>query len=73
MTSQIRYYGEKDMPVNVRNQINHLNGCFTIGIIKEVTTVGGTAYLVTLLGEHDWKVMRIVGYEMEVLEEHIKG
>lgn len=73
LTSKIRYYTEKDLPAKVLKTIKGLDGCFTIGHCKEITTELGTAYLVTINGENYWRVMRVVGDEMDVFEEHKKG
>lgn len=73
MSSQIRYLNEAGLPAGVRQQVNNLGGCYTIGSIKEVTTKLGTVYLITLRGANDWKVMRVAGNEMDVYEEHQNG
>lgn len=71
--SQIRYYHEKDLPARVLNIVKRSGGYFTIGLIREVTTQAGTAYLVTIDEGARWKVIRVVGNEMDVFEEHNKG
>lgn len=73
MTSQVRYCHEKDLPTSVLNMVKSFGGCFTIDLIREVTTQLGTAYLVTIDEGSTWKVIRIAGDEMDVFEEHKKG
>jgi hypothetical protein len=73
MTSQISQLTEKNLPANVRNLIKSLSGCFTIGHCREVTTEMGKAYLITVDYDTTWKVMRVVGDEMDVYEEYKKG
>lgn len=73
LTSQIRYYSEKDLPSDVRYRVKGLNGCFTISSVKEITTKNSTAYLVTISDENSWRVIRVFEDEMGVIEEYQKG
>ena len=73
MTSQIRFYSEKELPTTIRDRVTDLYSCFTIGAVKEVTTKNSIAYLVTISNATSWKVIRIAGDEMDVFEEHNKG
>lgn len=70
---QIRYLTEAYLPDRVLRQIHSLGSCISIGLVKEVTTELGTAYLVTIDEGATWKVLRISGDEMEVYENHKKG
>lgn len=72
-TGTIRNLTESGLPPGVQKQIRSLEGCFTFGSIKEVTTELGTVYLVTIIGADTWKVMRVAGNEMDVYEEHKKS
>lgn len=73
MTSQIRFYSEKELPAAVRERVTDCYNCFTIGSVKEVTTDNSVAYLVTISSATSWKVIRVAGDEMDVFEEHKKG
>jgi hypothetical protein len=73
MTSQIRFYSEKELPVTVRDRVMDFYSCFTIGTVKEVTIKNSIAYLVTINNATSWKVIRVAGNEMDVFEEHKKG
>lgn len=76
VTGQIRYYKANDLPANVQRMVADFiqyTGCQTIGAVQEVTTNLGTAYLVTVNGATEWKVIRVAGDELEVVEEHKNG
>ena len=77
VTGQIRYYHANNLPADVyqlvTDFIHYSNGCHTIGAVQEVTTGAGTAYLVTVNGETEWKVLRVKGDELDVFEEHKNG
>jgi hypothetical protein len=46
---------------------------YSITTVKEVSTIEGTAYLVTIEFKNNWKVIRVVDKEMDVWEEHQKS
>ena len=71
MTSQIRFYTEKYLPLAIRKQLIENYGCYTIRSVKEITSNNATAYLVTIENNLIWKVVRVIGREMDILEEHI--
>ena len=76
VTSQIRYYREQELPANVHRMVSDFirySGCQTIGLVQEITTGAGTAYLVTVNGATEWKVLRVAGDELNVFEEHKNG
>jgi len=73
MTSQVRTYTESFLPSAVRNQINDAYGRVVISSVKEVTTKGLTAYLVTITSHQSWKVLRLTPEDTEVVEEYKKG
>ena len=73
MTSRIRFYREQHLPQTVRNQVKNYYGCYNIRSVKEVTSNNTTAYLVTIEDNMLWKVVRVVGPEMDIIEEHNKG
>lgn len=73
ITSQIRTYTAGELPAMVRNLVNEMYSDFTIGSVKEITAKNKIAYLVTITNKDAWKVIRVVGEEAAVFEEHKKG
>jgi hypothetical protein len=71
--SCIRYYTERELPGDIRQQVKSTYYDFAITAAREVTNNGQTAYLVTIEDQTSWKVIRIVDGEMDVFEEHFKG
>ena len=75
-TGSIRYYTAKDLPEAVRRQVKSTYYDYSITSVKEVTTDGVTAYLITIDAEKDWKIIRVLAnddMEMEVYGAYIKG
>jgi hypothetical protein len=73
VTGTIRYLTEKELPVDVRRQVKSTYYDYSIKDVKEVTYDGIVAYLVTVDAENKWKVIRVVGGDMDVYEEHTNG
>jgi hypothetical protein len=71
--SCIRYFTEKELPGDIRQQVKSTYYDFVIISAREVTYNAQTAYLVTIEDQTSWKVIRIVDGEMDVFEEHLKG
>jgi hypothetical protein len=71
--STMRYYTEKELPADVRNQVKSTYYDFSITSVKEVSCNKLTAYLVTIEDKATWKVIRIVDGEMDIFEEHQKS
>ena len=75
--SQIRYYHEKELPAEVHRVVSDFirynSDCQTIGLVREIITGAGTAFLVTVNGATGWKVLRVKGNELDIFEEHKNG
>jgi hypothetical protein len=71
--SCVRYYTEKELTGDIRQQVKSTYFDFAITSVREVTYNSQTAYLVTIEDKTSWKVIRIVDGEMDVWEEHLKG
>ena len=56
----------------VNNYLRNSTGCSTIGLVQEVTTDAGMAYLVDVNSESGWKVLRIANNEIDVYQEHTR-
>lgn len=69
----VRYYTEKELPADVRQQVRSSYYDYTITFVKEVNYNHSTAYLITIEDETTWKVIHVVNGETEVSEEHLKG
>jgi hypothetical protein len=72
-TSQIRYGTQKDLPEAISQRVRTAYDCNELGLVREVTTDGKMAYLITIDEKDSWKVIRVAGEYMEVWEEHVKG
>lgn len=70
VTSQIRYYSENELPLAIRNLIQTNYSCFSIKSVKEIASKNATACLVTIANGNAWKVIRVVGEETDVFEDH---
>jgi hypothetical protein len=71
--SIIRYYGEKDLPKDVRKTVKLECIDYSIKSVKEVTHNNVTAYLVTVENQTSWKVVRVVNGQADIWEEHTKA
>lgn len=69
----IRYYGEKDLPQDVRQQVKSAYYDYSIRSVQEVTWDGTTAYLVTVEDKTTLKIIRVVDGEMDVREAFTKA
>lgn len=69
----IRYYGEKDLPQDVRHQVKSTYYDYSIRLVQEVTRNGATAYLVTVEDKTTLKIIRVVDGEMDVREAFTKA
>lgn len=73
LTGQIRHISEKDLPANVLRLAKEFDDCYTISFCKEVITDLGQAYLITINGKNNWKILRVVNNEIDIYQEHKKG
>ncbi len=69
---QIRYYTEKELPVDVRKQVRSNFYDYAITSVTEVNCNNLTAYLVTIADDTTWKVIRVLDGEMDVWKEYLK-
>jgi hypothetical protein len=69
----IRYYGEKELVLDVHKRIQQNYPCLSITAVKEVSHGNTKAYFVTLEDTRTWKVIRIAGDEMDIWESHTKA
>lgn len=72
-TDYIRYYFEKQLPLDVRTSVKSTYFDYQIKSVQEVMHEGTTAYLVTIEDEKNWMTVRIVNGEMDVYERHQKS
>lgn len=70
----MKYYEENRMPRNIRAQVKSTYYDYKIYIIQEIETPDHpTLYIVNLQGESDWKKVKLIQGEMEVMEEFKRG
>lgn len=69
----VRYYFEKDIPLEVRHIIKTTFYDFSIFCVTEITTAGKTAYLVKIEDRTCWKTVKVVDKEMEITEDYSKA
>ena len=65
----IKYYGEKDLPKDVRKLVKSTYFDFSIIQVEEVQVTENLAYLVHIQDGKDWKIIRVVDGEMDVYKE----
>jgi hypothetical protein len=68
----IRYYGEKNLPADVRHHIKSAYYDFTITQVEEIVLPDKIAYLVHMNDEKSWVNILYYDGEMRVLEEYSK-
>jgi hypothetical protein len=73
MTSQIRYYKESQLPVDIRKLIKDNFPCQTISCVREIISNNKMAFLITIDNGLEWRTLRIVDKEMELIETYKKG
>jgi hypothetical protein len=69
---RMKYYDEKQLMNNVRQQVKTVYYDYSIRSVKEITFNNETAYLVSIEGERDWKVIQVVAGELAEVEKHLK-
>ena len=70
----MKYYEEKQMARNIRAIVKSTYFDYKIYIVQEIETPGHPSiYILNLQGETDWKKVKLVQGEMEVMEEFKKG
>lgn len=72
-TGSVRYLTEKDLPSAVHRQVKSAYYDYRIKDVREVTSDGIVAYLVTVEDDATWKIIRVVEDDMDVYEAHTKG
>jgi len=70
---RIRYYGEAQLPADVRKIVKSTFYDYNIFGVTEVTVGNKTAHLVNIEDKTTWKTVKVVDGEMEVMHEYTKG
>lgn len=70
---EMKFYGESNLNSDVRRLIKSHYFDYTIKSVKEINANHGTAYFITVEDAASWKVIHVVGDELEISEEHLKG
>jgi hypothetical protein len=65
----IRYYGEKQLPTEVRNLVRSTYFDFTITQVEEVSVPENLIYLVHIQDGNAWKIVHIADGEMNIYKE----
>jgi hypothetical protein len=68
----MRYYTEKELQPNIRNQVKSAYEDYSISSIKEVSNKKAIVYLVTIEDKTTWKIIRVANGEINVWEEYTK-
>ena len=68
----IRYYKEEKLPTGVRDQVSSTYYDYNIYQVTEVTRNDKVAYALKIEDKTSWKTVKIIGGEMEVMEEYTK-
>lgn len=72
-TATVRNYKEKYLPKDVRTMVRKTYFDYAIIHAVEVETMSGTAYLISVLLDNDYKIIRVADDEMEVIRQYTYG
>lgn len=72
-TATVRHYKEKGLPEDIRTLVRKTYFDHTITHCAEVKTMLGSAYLISILLDADYKIIRIADGEMEVFRQYTYG